>query len=119
MAQSMLAIEYTNPRFIGIYVKSVAQAAAVWFLLGRFIAAPFSGDYLAHQSRFFTYARVLSSGVTSARAECAVNLSLISDHSCLKSVHTPGMPSTRQNYRQRMSTVAACRHDSGRQRARE
>jgi hypothetical protein len=41
--------------------------AAVWFLLGLLIAAPFSGDCVAHQSRAFTYLPELISGATSLR----------------------------------------------------
>jgi hypothetical protein len=40
----------------------------VWFLLGLLIAAPFSGDCVAHQSRAFTYLPELISGATSDEA---------------------------------------------------
>ena len=42
-----------------------ALNAAVWFLLGLLIAAPFTGDCVAHQSRVFTYLPALISGATS------------------------------------------------------
>ena len=44
---------------------------AVWFLLGHFIAAPLSGDHLAHPSRFSTYARVPNSVATFLVSETA------------------------------------------------
>ena len=42
---------------------------AVWFLLGLLIAAPFSGDCVAHQSRVFTYPPAPNSGAISMLIE--------------------------------------------------